>query len=425
MRAAAAPGRLLNRSFVLLWQGQAISQLGNQAFIVATMFWTMEATGSASLMGLLASALSLPAALLAPLGGALADRFRRVTLIVASDALSGLALLVPVAAMTFWDAPPAVVLPLLIGVSLLLGSFMAVINPAVAAVIPDLVPPRRLAAANSLNQLVIQVSIFLGQAVGGVLFRLLGAPLLLAVDAVSFLLASASESFIAAPATPRKPSGLGSAWQRFGRELTEGLAYVWKNAGLRSFVGMAAAFNFFAMPLLVLLPFYVRDYLGRQADWYGFLLAAVSVGAVAGYLLAGGLQLAGPARSRLLVGVLILAPLLIAAVGQVRDARLALALAFGLGLATGIININVITLVQATTPQQLRGRVMGLLTALTGGIAPLGMALGGVVGDLMDRDVPAVTLAAASAALVITLAAVARRSTREFLATELPAGGLP
>ena len=74
---AATARRLVNRNFLLLWQGQAVSQLGNQAFSLAMAFWVLEATGSASLMGLLPACTMLLTALLAPIGGAVASRRRR------------------------------------------------------------------------------------------------------------------------------------------------------------------------------------------------------------------------------------------------------------------------------------------------------------------------------------------------------------
>ena len=102
-----SPGPLLNRNFLLLWSGQTISQLGNQAFSIAMMFWTMEAMQ----------------------GGGMSPATRTV-------------------------------IGLLFGVAVLLGVIRAYFLPAVSATIPRLVPKEKLAGANSLNQLSIQGSIF-------------------------------------------------------------------------------------------------------------------------------------------------------------------------------------------------------------------------------------------------------------------------
>lgn len=63
------PDRLLNRNFVLLWQGQLVSHVGSQAFVIALLYWTMEVTGSAKVMAMLVIGSTLPAIILGPFAG--------------------------------------------------------------------------------------------------------------------------------------------------------------------------------------------------------------------------------------------------------------------------------------------------------------------------------------------------------------------
>ena len=118
---AGSPGRLWNRSFTLLWLGQKISQLGNPAFNIGAMLWMKDATGSASLMGLLMTASMVPALLLSPFGGTFADRHSRVRIMIWSDLISGIALGVFAAALWLWPHDTALMIPLLFAVAVTEG----------------------------------------------------------------------------------------------------------------------------------------------------------------------------------------------------------------------------------------------------------------------------------------------------------------
>jgi DHA3 family macrolide efflux protein-like MFS transporter len=417
--ASAPPARLFNRDFTLLWQGQLVSQLGTQASTIAMMYWSMQATGSATLLGMLGLAGALPAVLLGPVAGTAADRHSRRGIIVLSDVVRGLAVLAVAAAMFLRPNATTLVVGVLFAVALLSGIVGSVFRPAIGAAIPDLVPPSRVAAANSLRHVSVQGSGFVGQAVGGVLFSLLGAPLLFFVDGVSFLFSAGSEMFIRIPQRlPERTRSWREALAVYRADTLAGLRYVWSRSGMRAFVITASGFNFLIVPVFVLLPFYVSGQLGRHADWYGFLLSALSAGAMVGLLLAGTLRLEGRRRSAVLSAALVGAALLTALLGLVRLPLLALVVCFLMGIGVGMVNVFVITLLQISTPGEMRGRVMGLAMALSQAAMPLGMALGGIAGDLTGKDVGLLFGVCGGAAAVLSLGAATRPAFRRFLAGE-------
>jgi len=336
---AAAPVRLWNRNFFLLWQGQTVSQLGNQAFEVAMMFWILEKTGSASLMGLLMGLSTLPGVILAPFGGTFADRHRRVRILVVCDLIAGLGILL-LTGLLYTSPPVKVFLKALFAIALLGGILRSFFMPAIQAAIPDLVPRERLASANSLNQFSVQTSLLLGQAAGGLFYQLFGAPLLFLVDALSFLFASGSSSFISLPPTAPVQRAEGGIWQilrGFFAETASGVHYVLERKGLRDFVVIAALLNFLFSPVIVLLPFYVHNQLGAKAAWYGYLLAAMSAGSIAGFALAGILRLRGKTRGWALLGGLVVGPGLFGILGSIVLPWLALVVTFLGGLALGVV----------------------------------------------------------------------------------------
>ena len=414
----SAADRLLNRNFVLLWNGQAVSQLGNQAFAIAMAFWTLEATGSASLMGLLLAVSSLPLVLLAPIGGAVADRFSRIRIVVACDVISGLLSLVIAAALLSGRCSRPAIVALLFVSGLAGGVIAAFFLPALAAAIPGLGPAERLAAANSLSQFSGQIASLVGQATGGILYHLMGAARLFLFDGLTFFYCAGSEALVRLPpGPPRAAQGVAASVRQFRADLREGFAYMRGTPGVLGFIAGTATFNFMSTAVFVLLPFFVRINLRSGAEWYGFLLAAISCGVMAGFVCAGLVRVSGAARGRFLAALILAAPVPILITGFLHAPILALAGAFVLGVVIGLINVNLTTLLQLTTPEALRGRVLGLWTSLSASLTPLGMALGGFAGDLTGKNIPLVYSVCSCISLAVSAATLSRRSTRRFLAS--------
>jgi MFS transporter, DHA3 family, macrolide efflux protein len=416
-------GRLWNRDFFLLWQGQTVSQLGSQAFNIAMMSWLLRATGSASLMGFLMLTSLLPGVLLAPVGGTFADRHSRIRIALICDLLAGVAVL----ALSFAMFDPRVerlepaavrfVIALMFGVSALLGILRAFFTPALSAAIPDLVPREKIPAANSLNQISVQSSTLLGQALGGVLFQNLGAAFLYLINGLSFLFAALCAILIRLPAREIAPRPAAAhPFRQFFGETAEGFRYLWKQSGLRDFTVVASVVNFLGMPIMVLFPFFVELYLKKDPRWYGFLMAAIGAGGVAGFVVAGAKPLKGEERRRWISAAMVLAPLFFGILGFVSNAWAALSVAFLGGVALGVINVYLMSMVQMATPGELRGRVLSVIMLLTGGLMPIGMGVGGIVGDLTGKNIPLVYGVSGGLALLVACSVFVRRDLREFLA---------
>lgn len=413
------PSRLFNRHFVLLWQGQFVSQLGSELHMIATMFWLKHATGSASLMGLIMMLAMLPAVLLGPIAGAAADRYARRTTIIVADFARGATVLSLAALMLL--APEATRLGVvwIVAIAVVNGTLAAFFRPAIAAAVPEIVPRERIAAANSLEQAAAQVAVFFGQGLGGVLFRLLGAPLLFFANGVSYLVSGLSACFIRIPqALPERTTTLRSTLASFRLEILEGLRFIRAQRGMLDVILAATLINFLLAPFGVLLPFYVEDFLGRTTDWFGFLLAAIGVGALLGYAVAGALRVTPRVRSWLIVIPLTLVGLSFAALGLTRTPWVALGIMLLTGIETGLINVYLVTILQVTTPAEIRGRVFGVLATLAAGLMPIGMGLAGVVADLAGRNVPLIFLVCGVAATALMGWLAMRRDFRAYLQRE-------
>jgi len=412
------PERLLNKNFLLLWQGQFVSRLGSQAFTVAMMFWIKRETGSATLMGAVTMLSMLPMVLLGPIGGTFADLHSRRRIIIACDVIHGVTVLSLAALLLGTPEATTLAAVWLAVVAVVSGVVSAFFQPAITAAIPSIVPSNRVAAANSLNEGSFQTSTLIGQGIGGVLFRLLGAPVMFLIDGLTFLYAAASEAFISIPQTiPERADSIRGRFRRHMLEVREGLRHVWARAGMRNLFLASALLNFFAMPYPVLFPFYVEDVLGATPDWFGYLMAAYGAGSLLGYALWGSLRVSGRRRMRMLVFLLVAVSLCLAAVGWSRDRWLSLVLIVAAGVFSGAYNVAAITLIQLSTAEELRGRMFGLLNTLVLGLTPLSMGLAGVAADLLDHRVAVIFMVCGGALVVISIAIAANRAYRDFLAS--------
>jgi MFS family permease len=417
--AVVTPQKLWNRNFLLLWQGQFVSRLGNQIFEIALVLWLKQVTGAATLMGLILMVASIPALILTPIGGAFADRYSRKKIIIVCDLLSGIVML-SLAAL-FFLAPDStqVLIAGVFVVAVAMALLRSFFGPAIGAAIPDLAPPGRIAAANAMGQFSMQVSRFFGQGLGGVLFRVLGAPLMFLVDGLTFLFSALSEALITIPqCMPERSSRWQDRFAEFRRDLVDGQRYIWRNAGLKWLVLISAMGNFFTAPILLLFPFYVEDYLGATSDWYGFILAAFGVGSLLGFLVVSAMPSSGKLRARMMLLVMFFDASLYGLLVLAQNPWQALAMAVLAGATGGFLTVNITALIQMTTPSEIRGRVFGVLTTISGSITPLAMGLSGIVADMTRRNIPLIYLVCSGVLLSLALLITLNRGIRTFLAYE-------
>ncbi len=415
MENTPAPVRLWNRNFTLLWQGQVISSIGKQTFALTAMLWLKHLTQSGTLMGLVMTSALLPMVLLGPVAGVMVDRWRRQRLIAWTDIIGGL--LVLLAAFLFFLTPgrTSLLIGILFAVTVCTGLLDAFSQPAIGAAVPDLAPRGKLEAANGLNMAGVQGSMFIAQGVAGYLFVQLGAVVLIFLNAFTYLYAGVSELFLRIPHRPRPKSEVTHPWHRFRLEFVEGLRFVAGQRGMRTALLLYMALNFFIAPVIVLLPFFVENHLGLRADWYGYLMAAFGLGSLLGFLLAGALPARGGARVVMVGGSLVLQSALIPLLLVFHWGGAQLAGFLVVGVLGGVINVNFMTVLQLSTPPELLGRVQSLAMTASTAVMPLGMALAGVVFDLIGQNVVLMYAVSGGLTLASSLLGMASRGYRDYL----------
>ena len=384
--------RLWNANFLLLWQGQLVSAIGDVTYEIALGFWILAVTGSTALMGTLMAVSMIPRVLLTPLAGVWVDRGNRKSIMVGMDALRGtVVVLVAAAALGGW-----IEVWMVFAAGIVIGVAAAAFNPTVQSIIPDIVPRDRLVQGNSFFSMIRAGSGILGNSLGGLLYTTLGAPLMFLVNGLSYLLSAGTEQIIRVP--PVQHSGPKS---QFFADLKAGLRFVWSSSGLRALMLVAAILNFFAMVGIVLiLPLFQRTE-GLGPVRYGIFMAIYTGAMLLGMVFTASIKISDTLRYPFFILGILITSVSFTLVPVWTVFPLMVALAAVGGFANAIINVLLQSVIQLTTPQDMRGKVMGFLEALTGGLMPIGMAVGGLLGEFLPLRL-IISLAFAIAGLVGT-----------------------
>ena len=172
-----------NKNFRCLWAGHLISHAGDAVYMIALPWLMLELTGSKSLTSYIAMAAYLPAVLFGLIAGVLIDRYNRKWIMIFSDILRSLLVAIVPLALIF-----DFITPILIGViTFLLATFSTFFYPARDSLIPYIVTPEELPAANSAISISGQMAHLLGPLLAGLGISIIGLKHLFTADAISFI----------------------------------------------------------------------------------------------------------------------------------------------------------------------------------------------------------------------------------------------
>jgi len=362
---------LRHRDFRLLFFGQAVSLVGDVAFVTALGWKTFTIAGSTKLgIVLVCQSVALLTTLL--IGGALADRLSRRRMMIFADLLR----LGAVAALAAIDATGNLTFPVIVAVATVVGLGDGLFYPAFGGIVPLLVEQSRLASANSLIGVARWGSFMLGPAFAGFLYEPAGSAAVFAADACSFLV-SAGLVYATRPRLIEAATSEGTV-----REIVTGARYVaaepwlWVTITLFGLVLMLQL-----APQQVLLPKLVAEQWGRGVAAYALLTTLLGVGTVAGTLLFGQLQ---PRRRRGTISYVIWAVNSASLVGLALSPWYPLAGALSVlrGVCIGFGVAIWDTMLMELVPENLLSRVISLDYFGSFGLMPLGLAFSAVIAGL-------------------------------------------
>nr|WP_255392524.1 MFS transporter [Kineosporia sp. A_224] len=372
-----------------LWVGLSLGQVGQQLAVVAIGLQVYDLTRSSFAVGLVGLSALVPLVVLGLYGGAIVDaRDRRTVAIAASVSLWVVSL--ATAAQAWLDVRSV---PLLYALVALQSAAYAVNNPARAAIVPSLVSRHNLPAANALHTLSFTIGAAVGPALGGFVVGRWGVEAAYTVDAVTYLFAL--WGVFGLPAMPPEPTADGVRRRAGLASVVEGLRFLGGRPNIRMtfFVDMAAMF--FAMPR-ALFPAIGVVVLGGGATTAGALVSAIAGGSILAGLLSGPLgtvRRQGLAVVACVVGwglsVAAFGACLLAAGGTAGVVRAGVSPwlwpALGCLVVAGAMDaVSAVfrqTILQAATPDALRGRLQGVFIVVVAGGPRVGDLVSGTSGD--------------------------------------------
>jgi DHA3 family macrolide efflux protein-like MFS transporter len=366
--------RVWNRDFIILWQGQLVSFLGDVVYAIGLGFWVLQTTGSTALMGSLLAATTIPRVFAAPLAGVLVDRADRKRLLIAMDVLRGTVVLLIAAAafshrLQIWMVFAA-------GVTIGLGG--ALFSPSVNSILPDIVPRDKLIQANASYSLISTGSGVIGNSAGGFVLQLFGAPILFLANGLSYLVSAATLVFIRVPRHP-KPAER----PRFREELASGIRLVRRMKGLRDTYVAIGVLNFFGvMGLTLILPLFQRTP-GLGPGRYGLAMASLTGGMLVGFVLSSLVKVRPAERFGRFVVFAYLNGVCLALFPQLGGLGGMAPLLFLAGLGNAVLNSFLMACIQMSVPREMIGKVSSLLMTLAGGLMPLAMAAAGALAEFL------------------------------------------
>jgi len=386
--ATAATGRPTSlwrhSNFGKFWSAQTISLVGSQVTLLALPLTAILKLDASPLqVGLIGTVQYLPFLLVTLPAGAIIDRMRQLPVLVVTDlARAALLVLVPVAG---WldRLSLGVLYPVAFGVGVL-----SVFNEVTQqSFLPAVVAPEQLVEGNTKLQLSYSGAQFAGPGIGGVLVQVLTAPIAILLDAASYLGSAVLLLLIRQPDRPRSRRGGQVELRRLGRDIGEGLAFVWRHRLIRPLAlatGTANFFYLFGMTGAVLALYAIRE-LHLSPALLGAVLAVGNLGAILGSLVADRVLRRWGFGPVMVLASLTCAPALVLMALADRSTALVL-LAAGVlvgELGACVYDIAQISVRQSATPTALLGRMNATVRFLNWGPIPLGAFVGGVLGGLI------------------------------------------
>jgi MFS family permease len=365
---------LKHRNFALFFFGQFISRVGMWMQRTAVIWYVYSITHSAFMIGVVTFAEQFPSFLFSISGGIIADKYNRYKVLMLTQFLSALqAVILTVFAFTNHAN---------INIILILSVFLGIVNaydvPVRQAMINDIIEDKEdLPNGVALNSSLNTFARLIGPALAGYVLAVFGTSYCFLVNAISFI------AVIGAITAMRIPPHLLAVRKSDGKSnFKEGIHYLKTQRTITRVIILIALSNFLVLPFITLLPVYAKDIFNGNATTFGWLNAAMGLGAFIGAFHLATLRISADFRKSLLLNSLILGLSLIF-LAFVNNLYVSILLLIINGYASISQTSISMTIIQTQTDKEFRGRVMSIMAMAIFGMLPLGSLLIGKVSQVI------------------------------------------
>lgn len=400
--------KLFSKDFTLVVIGQIISLFGNAAIRFALPLYLLNLTGSSALYGTVIACAFIPAILLSPVGGIVADRVNKRNIMVILDFFTAAVIL----AFSLLMDVSNIILLLTVTLMLLYG-IAGAYQPSVQASIPALTSEENYMAANSIINTISSFASLIGPVIGGILYSIYGLKPVLWVCVVCFFVSAVMEIFIQIPF--EKQALEGGILKMAKTDFTSSIRFIrTEKPVIGKTLLLIFGINLFLSAMItVALPYLVTEVFDLEAAQanrlYGFAEGALALGGLSGGIGAGifakrlAIQKSGNLVISCALSVFPIGLSLLLFSSGIINYLVITVCCFMIMVFSTILTIQMMAFVQTETPQNLIGKVIAVIFTVSMCAQPLGNAMYGVLFEICNGYEYAVVLFSGIVSLLIAM----------------------
>ncbi len=378
------------RDFRWIWIGSFISFMAMNMQMITRGWLVLRLENDSPLaLVLVMVSFAAPMTIVSLVGGALADRFSKKYLIIISQTANAVMTFV----LAMMDASGAIWFGAVLIIGVVNGAMMAINMPSRQAIISDIVPESRLMNAVALNNSAMNLTRIIGPAMAGFLIIFIQTSGVFYLISIIYVFSALSLLMVRVDTAQSK-----SAKKSVGKDIVEGLRYVWNDVNLRGLILMAFIPSLFGFTLFALLPVWAREALNVNSSDLGILMTMMGVGALIGTLGLAAIRRFSH-RGLLLLGCGIVWGIMLVGLANSQIYPVAMPFLLIIGLISSVYMSLNMTLTQLSAAPEMRGRVMSIMM-MTFGLMPIGALPFGTIAEYIGTA-NALTISGALLALLI------------------------